>query len=322
MGVTKIEWTSTTRPDGSVIPGFTFNPWIGCQKVSEACKNCYAENETFVRVARSNGRELWGPNAERHVTSESYWKQPLKWNREAAEPCFLCGDVAPACQCGNKKRYRVFCASLADVFEAREELIEPRSRLLQLIAETPNLDWLLLTKRPGNIRGLLECSVANRPWVRDWLDGNPPSNIWLGTSIENQEQADRRIPELLKIPARVRFLSCEPLLGEVALTLKCPRDHNNDGDCDWHRNGCPRIHWVIAGGESGANARAMQVRWARSLRDQCIAAGVPFFFKQWGEWRPIGVGTDEHGTPPLRMGKKKAGRLLDGVEHNGMPRLI
>lgn len=280
MAQTTIEWTSGRRADGSAVPGFTFNPWEGCEKISPACANCYAAE----RDRRFHGGNHWGPNSSRLVHGDSYWRQPLKWNRDAA----AAGE-----------RRRVFCASLADVFEDRPELIEPRRRLFKLIQATPNLDWLLLTKRPENIYSLTYKAIdpADDPDCDFNIAGEPNGleivsfgelypNIWLGTTVENQEQADKRIPELLKIPARVRFLSCEPLLSAVDLGFALAR-----------------IHWVIAGGESGPNARPMQIKWARSLRDQCQAAGVAFHFKQWG-------GTN----------KKAAGRILDGRTWDEFPR--
>lgn len=304
----KIEWTH-----------HTFNPWRGCTKVSAGCANCYAES-----LSKRNPATLgiWGDNGTRVVAAESYWKQPLKWNREAERACFICGDQAVQCECGNKTRPRVFCASLADVFEDRPELIDPRHRLMQLIESTLNLDWLLLTKRPENIGDMLPVK-----WFGDGL----PSNLWIGTSVENQEQADRRIPELLKIPARVRFLSCEPLLGPVDLSPWM----NYESEVDDLGLTCagfdPDFHWVIVGGESGSNARPMHPDWARSLRDQCQAAGVPFFFKQWGEFlsgSEVDICHPLTGKPPaaefdgvrfVRVGKKAAGRLLDGREWNEVP---
>lgn len=271
----KIEWTH-----------HTFNPWRGCTKISDGCKNCYAE--TLSKRSPSI-LGVWGDNGTRVVASESMWKQPVKWNRDAA----AAGE-----------RPRVFCASLADVFEDRSELVAPRQRLFELIDRTPNLDWLLLTKRPENIKRL---------WPFGWYDDQFTwANIWLGTTVENQEQSDTRIPELLGIPAAVRFLSCEPLLGQVNLSLRnrqstCPTckgegrildpyhsqhpSQTGDGeDQDWCLDCSERdekregIHWVIVGGESGTGARPMHPDWARSLRDQCAAAGVPFFFKQRGEF--------------------------------------
>lgn len=243
---TKIEWAD-----------HTFNPWIGCTAVSPACDHCYAE-----RLAHRFG-VAWGPHAERRRTSESNWRQPLAWNRKALR---------------EGRRFRVFCASLADVFD-NQVPAEWREDLWALIHDTPHLDWLLLTKRPQNIWKMLPGSApvegrdghSRQVWRRGW------PNVWLGTTVENQAEADRRIPHLLAVPAAVHFLSCEPLLCPVAI-----REH-------WlirHHPGGARIDWIIAGGESGPKARASHPDWFRSLRDQCRDAGVPFFFKQWGEWAP------------------------------------
>lgn len=171
----------------------TFNPWIGCVKVSAGCQYCYAQHDTFPRMMRSRGIELWGVNGARHVTSDSYWKQPLAWNKAAER---------------DGVRRKVFCASLADVFEARDDLGEPRIRLWRLIEQTPALDWLLLTKRPENVMDFV-------PEL--WKHGGWPSYVWLGASAENQENANKRIPILLKTPAPIKFLSCEPLLGPIDL---------------------------------------------------------------------------------------------------------
>lgn len=209
----------------------TFNPWIGCQKVSAECEHCYAEGETFVRIQRSRGRELWGNRlrSERHVTSDANWRKPIAWNR-AAE------------QVG--ERHRVFCASLADVFEARDNLDEPRARLFALIEATPALDWLLLTKRPENVMEMVPSS---------WRTGFPPQ-VWLGTSCGTQAAADERIPHLLRTPAAVRFLSCEPLLGPVDLTRPAPGEVDAAFAAGFGASYAPSlldgIHWVIIGGES------------------------------------------------------------------------
>lgn len=246
-------------------PDSTFNPWIGCAKVSAGCKNCYASVETFTRRERARGIELWGENAARHVTSDANWKKPLAWNREAAKAGV---------------RRRVFCASLADVFEDRPDLCAPRARLWCLIAETPHLDWLLLTKRPENasrLAGLAFADMDNDPGA--WLP-----NIWLGTTVEDQRRADERIPHLLRVPAAVRFLSCEPLLERVTLAPHLPL---------WGPVGRPGemdIHWVICGGESGHHARPFDVAWLRSLRDECARRGVAFFAKQ------LGALPQDHGT--------------------------
>ena len=285
MAQTKIEWTATRKPDGTVLPGFSFNPWIGCTRVSPGCVNCYAETMMADRYKKVK----WGPQGERIRTSADYWKQPLKWNREAA----AAGE-----------RRRVFCASLADVFEyKRDQAVDMhqwRTQLFSLIRTTPHLDWLLLTKRPELVFPLI-------PWFINQIEKYP--NLWIGTSVENQEYADKRIPELLEIPAAVRFLSVEPLLGPVDLSQWLWADMPGKPRLN-------RIHWVIVGGESGHGARPMHPDWVRSIRDQCQEAGVPFFFKQWGEYL-----YDEMGAP-MRVGKRRAGRLLDGREWNEFPHSI
>lgn len=266
-----IEWTH-----------HTFNPWIGCTKVSPACDNCYAE----AWANRFEDAERWGPKALRRRTGQSTWVQPLKWNREAAK---------------NGTRPRVFCASLADVFD-NSVYVQPtwREDLWRLIRETQNLDWLLLTKRPQNIAKMLP---------PDWGDGYP--NVWLGTTVENQTEADRRIPHLLSIPAVIHFLSCEPLLGPVSLrwlsawpSEKIPA-LNPMGKSTDHLDGARRLDWVITGGESGPRFRHADPNWFRQLRDQCQEAGVAFLFKQW------------EGSSQKDI--KQMGRELDGVVHDGYP---
>lgn len=317
----------------------TFNPWIGCTKVSPGCANCYAENQTFVRAARANGRELWGAGKPRHRTSEAYWRQPRRWDTMRA--CAHCGHLVgggfPAwCpECGPStdlewRRPRVFCASLADWLDD-EVPVEWLADLLDLIRRTPHLDWLLLTKRPQQWRKRMaevQSSAVNnvKPYavcdmIEAWFGGTPPSNIWIGTTVEDQQRADERIPAMLKIPARVRFVSAEPMLGPVVLG---PRAMAGAGTFR-HMEG---IDWVICGGESGPKARPMHPEWARSLRDQCAAAGVPFLFKQLGEWAPAANLTERSTKPAfifpddtamLRVGKRAAGRLLDGRKHNEFP---
>ncbi len=257
---TKIEWAD-----------HTFNPWVGCTKVSPACDHCYAEG-----WAKRSGMVQWGPNVERRRTSAANWRQPLKWDAEAQRLGV---------------RYRVFCASLADVFDNAVPQ-EWRDDLFDLIEKTPHLDWLLLTKRIGNVGNML-------PVPFDFSRLYP--NVWLGATICNQEEADRDIPKLLSAPAAKRFLSMEPLLGPVDLEsvarLPCLNSHSIVMDPETGSYECCKkcdftsladewgIDWVIVGGESGAGARAMHPDWARSLRDQCEAAGVQFMFKQWGNWR-------------------------------------
>lgn len=293
----------------------TFNPWLGCTKVSPACANCYAE-----AWAKRTGIVKWGASAERRKTTESYWRQPLKWNAEAMR---------------SGERRRVFCASLADVFEDRPELEPWRRELYSIIYRTPYLDWLLLTKRPENI-----VRLSSRCVNKTSLGWKLPANIWLGTTVESDEQR-RRIEHLLNCGeiCSTLFLSCEPLLGPLNLNAYLNTKFMDSG-CYSNPH---RIDWVIVGGESGGSARPSNPQWFRSLRDQCVAAGVAFHFKQWGEWAPtanVGFGDspraathtfktgqmiDTYGGPvPFgievrRIGKKAAGRLLDGVEWNQFP---
>lgn len=307
---TKIEWAD-----------HTFNPWTGCTKISPACDHCYAEG-----WAKRSGVVQWGPHAERRRTTPANWALPRRWNAQAA-----------AFQQQHGRRQRVFCASLADVFDNQVPALW-RVDLFELIRATPHLDWLLLTKRIGNVKRM------GWPVVEGTSTMLP--NIWLGITICNQPEADRDIGELLQVPARVRFLSVEPMLGPVDLgdfmPIECVQPVGNP----WRRRtkfGEPDslIDWVICGGESGANARPMNPEWARNLRDQCEAAGVPFLFKQWGEWLPVEVPSSEEcyaddgserdfdgriviqrvesHQDMARIGKKRAGRLLDGRTHDGFP---
>jgi protein gp37 len=235
----KIEWTT-----------HTFNPWVGCTKVSPACDHCYAEGW----AKRTGQAGLWA--GERRRTSVANWRLPYKWN-----------NAAPL----DAPRPRVFCASLADVFD-NQVPEEWRRDLFWMIRETPNLDWLLLTKRPQNIRKMLP---------DNWADGY--SNVWLGTTVENQEAADRRIPPLLATPARVRFLSCEPLLGPVSLRWMSGYDykaHQALGESVGQYDAISGLHWVICGGESGPGARRIEEAWAADLKRQCADAGMAFFMKQ------------------------------------------
>ena len=440
----------------------TFNPWTGCTKVSPACDHCYAES-----WAKRSGTVRWGPGEPRRRTTDANWRLPLKWNAQAQR---------------DGRRFRVFCASLADVFD-NEVPTAWRVDLFRLIEVTPNLDWLLLTKRIGNAAKMMFLARGG------YLPMLP--NLWLGATVVTQEEADRDVPKLLAVPARVRFLSIEPMLGpidlrrwlhgtsdtkvgqnlnslgsldhevrdrslkdsdgvalpshfpdgnrlpaialdtlraptnepaegalqpshdigvgvvdrdpcavgpagaatpvEIALAIKESREVGNapfvggdgDGLLQERGPGSPSetlasdfplhagsagaksqtnrrdgftgavgarnlnapsgsvLHWVIVGGESGPKARPMHPDWARSLRDQCAAAGVPFLFKQWGEWLPAELPSDEEcyaddgsdralegrirvqrieGYQDMAcIGKKAAGRLLDGVEHNGFP---
>lgn len=292
---TKIEWAH-----------HSFNPWYGCQKVSPACDHCYAEG-----WAKRSGLVQWGAGAERRRSSPSNWKDPIKWNAEAQRMGI---------------RYRVFCASLADVFDNAVPG-EWRTDLWALIRATPHLDWLLLTKRISNALEMLP---------PDWGDGYP--NVWLMATVTNQTEADRDIPKLLSVPAVVRGLSMEPLLGPVRLDKPNPvpsryDDHGNGvewiEEATWLWRG--GIDWVVVGGETGVKGRPLHPIWVRNLHDQCKAGGVPFLFKQWGEWapnclcnRPYACVTTKRPEPGnmgvmFRCGKKAAGRLLDGQLHDGYP---
>lgn len=348
MENSKIEWTN-----------HTFNPWHGCMKISDGCKFCYAE----IQDHRYNKEDPhWGLNSPRKPMSDEHWKKPYKWNKEAAKA----GVNA-----------MVFCASMADVFEAddtlrhvpsRNMVYDARLRLMQMIATTPNLTWQLLTKRPDNILPALESLYAvlemhdiftvseggNKEhleahregylMLRKWVSGNPPANVWLGTSVENQKEADNRILALLNVPAVIHFLSMEPLLGPVDLF-----------DISYNYSGLPSganvltnfdhylghkgmfkntIKWVIVGGESGNFARPMHPDWVRQLRNQCEASKVPFFFKQWGDNLPDCQAWPEAKERPIqfpspnnpnkmntyyRPGKYVSGSKLDKIEYKGFP---
>ncbi len=330
---TNIEWCDST-----------FNPFIGCTKVSPGCDNCYAEKLMDHRMHKV----VWGASQERVRTSAANWRKPLAWN--AAADAFMAT---------HGRRQRVFCASLADVFDNE---VDPawRRDLFDLIELTPNLDWLLLTKRIGNVARMVAVARSH-----DWLAGQ--RNVMLGATIVNQEEADRDIPKLLAVPAARRFLSMEPLLGPVNLTaIPMSGSGHHEFDPIITANVLRRaeaypplssLDWVIVGGESGPGARPMHPLWARDLRDQCAAAGVPFLFKQWGEWLPGGhyttelaikdsnpseskylcalwtgatwnfgrFGPDEihfEAEPMYLVGKKASGRELYGRTHDEFPEAV
>lgn len=252
----------------------TFNPWWGCTKSSPGCDHCYAET-----LAKRTGFYVWGKDKPRRFFGDKHWDQPLVWNRQA--------EVAG-------KRRKVLCGSMCDVMEDRPELLEPRMRLFTLIEHlTEHLDWL--TKHPENFAR--------------FLPALPLANLWLGVTAEGQTQADRRIPLLLQTPAARRFVSCEPLLGPLDLWQAA--SGMVESECKSgegiYLHPVRALDWVICGGETGPRARPMHPDWPRSIRDHCLAAQVPFFFKGWGEWEPGEAGS-------VRVGKKTAGRLLDGIE--------
>jgi protein gp37 len=267
--------------------GHTFNPWWGCTRVSEGCEHCYAE-----AIDLRAGGGHWGPGAPRRTFGARHWAQPRAWDAEAARA---------------GRRERVLCASMADVFDA-EAPAGALAQLWALVRETPHLDWLLLTRRPGRIARALP-----EDWGEGWL------HVWLGATVETQALAAQRLPVLLSVPARRRWACCEPLLGPLALE-------------PW----LPRLDWVVAGGESGPSARPLHPDWVRGLRDGCARAGVPLFFKQWGEFLPEAGpapggsgGTGERGGTGPPRGRvftfpdgtrvRRVGRWRAGAEVDGAP---
>jgi len=254
----KIEWTD-----------HTFNPWTGCTKITPGCDHCYAEG-----WAKRSGHVKWG-NHERKRTTTDYWKAPVIWNRNADR-----------FEAANGHRQRVFCASLADVFDNQAEA-DWRKDLFSLIRQTPRLDWLLLTKRPFNIARFLP---------DDW--GNGYHNVWLGMTAEDQERFDARWQHLASVPAVVRFVSYEPAIGALSIA---------DADV--------KPDWLIVGGESGGGARSMKPAWVRSIVDECRQFGVAPFFKQWGTPKnnPL-FATYYYSQDALKVidPNGKGGGLLDG----------
>lgn len=217
-------------------------------KVSPGCTHCYAE-----RLANRFGHSVWGPDGARRFFDDRHWAEPMAWWRRAVK---------------DGVRRRVFCGSMCDVFEDLPTLYGQRARLFELIEATPDLDWLLLTKRPENIEGMTPEGFGLWP------------NVWLGTSVEDQRRANERIPSLLRTRARLRFLSVEPLLESVRLVLtNTSRFIDTDGatalTSEW-------IDWVIVGGESGPGARPMDLEWVRPILRRCRDHRVAFFMKQLG----------------------------------------
>ena len=242
----------------------TFNPWIGCTKVSAECRDCFAE---AVAGSKPLIKTPWGPGKARRPASEQTWRDPVRWN-------------AAAVHSGERKK--VFCASMSDVFD-HEAPAGARSRLFALIQSTPHLDWQLLTKRPERIREQLqEIGV----WER-----LPLPNVWIGFSAGDQENFDKRWPIIRQIPAVVRFCSYEPAIGPIVL----PAD--TVGQLDWLICGGETHQEKYMG-------RKMDPEWAQSIRDQCLRKGVSFFFKQWGNWIPEGDRHDWHGKTSARFGKE------------------
>lgn len=274
-----IEWTD-----------HSFNAWWGCAKVSPGCDNCYAET-----LAKRFHPNLWGVKAQRRQFGPAHWREPLLWDRVARKERLS----RPPTMFYVKPR--VFCNSMADVFDNHPDCVSPRDHLWELIRQTPSLDWLILTKRIGNAEAMLP---------EDWGQGYP--NVWLGISVVNQMEADRDIPKLLFTPALTRFLSCEPLLGPIDLlpfacdncpycggsgevaasgpTTTFPEDDDGIERCSEcvGTGFCEDNHgldWVIVGGESGKGARPMEESWVRAIREACKQErphmpDIAFFMKQ------------------------------------------
>jgi len=284
MGRSRIEWTDAV-----------WNPVTGCTKVSEGCRNCYAE-----RMAKRLARRCGYPMADPFAVTLHPEKvdQPLYWR-------------------GHQK---IFVCSMGDLFH---EAVP--SEFISKIFRTMWHAWwhtfIVLTKRPERMVAWYDDLKDGSPIVGTEKESWPLPNVWLGVSVENQAAADKRIPLLLQAPAAVRFVSCEPLLGPINLEAQLA----GADEARRYINGWHGIDWVIVGGESGPNARPMHPDWVRSIRDQCLGAGVPFFFKQWGEYIWEQQTTAYNGTVtstgavPVRCGKKAAGRLLDGKLWEGFP---
>lgn len=273
MGLTEIGWAD-----------YTFNTHWGCTKISAGCANCYAE-----RLAASSG-SWWGDGAERRFLSDGYWNNPLAWNRKAKR---------------EGTRFSVFTGSMCDVFEQRDDLIQVRKRLGDLIRATPHLDWLMLTKRPMD----WVWAFTDMEFVQEELDSDAahewyvPDNVWIGVTAENQETYNMRVPLLICMPVKHRFLSMEPLLEHVEIdqvSMIAQMETYDQGSqmLTWPEH----IDWIIAGGESGPNARPMKAGWVRDIRDRCVEYSIPFFFKQWGG-----------------VYKRSAGRILDGRTWEQIP---
>jgi protein gp37 len=353
---TAIEWTDAT-----------WNPLRGCTRVSEGCRNCYAE----IMAARFSDPGQWGHGLATRIALPSGGIDH-RWTGKVV----LAPDDVLTQALRWKKPRCIFVNSTSDLFHESvpDEWID---RIFAVMALAPQHTFQVLTKRPERMRAYFagrranfgrasdilhamthSCSEDDHDFAADQLDaldasGRPLPNVWLGTSIEDQATADTRIPELLETPAEVRFISAEPLLGPLDLTEVAHQRPDLRavvvydalrGYGGFRRNFMNRINWVICGGESGPGARPMHPDWARSMRDQCVAAGVAFFFKQWGEWAPCemapagasavkavdfsgrvlaGVEAIGGGIAPVemmsRLGKGAAGRLLDGREWNQMP---
>lgn len=302
---TTISWTVTHHEDGTVTPGATWNPLRGCARVSEGCRNCYAERV----AARFSGPGLPYEGLARMTSKGPMWTgevrliekmmdQPLRWKRPRL----------------------IFVNSMSDLFHDKVSDVW-LNRIFEVMESCPQHTFQILTKRPERMKEYLTW----RSMAHTWGD-YPTSHIWVGVSMEDQATADERIPLLLETTAAVRWISAEPLLGPIDLT---PYFWEEAGP-EWAGKNLadPGLDWVVTGGESGPGARPAHPQWFRSIRDQCATASVPFHFKQWGDWVPAETGferffadnrgheyaRDHCGCPQmmLKVGKGRSGRLLDG----------
>lgn len=322
---TKIEWTQET-----------WNPTIGCDKVSAGCKHCYAIRMAWRLAHNPKMQELYADTVTKGKNGQPNWTGIVKVSEAAMDKPLR-----------YKKPTMFFVDSMSDLFH-KEVPFEVMERVFAIMAQCPQHTFQILTKRPERIVDWFQqIDVFKKGKLQLWLDGManeipwPLPNVWLGVSVEDQQSADERIPHLLKVPAAVRFLSCEPLLGRVNLA-----------------NYISGIDQVIAGGESGPSSRPMHPDWPRLLRDQCTEHDVAFFFKQWGDWAPLehdaqppfwrwqdGSIIDGHALPSTdemenskswddgmwciaeneepcifkRVGKSQNTKLLDGVKHTALP---
>jgi protein gp37 len=284
----KIEWTDAT-----------WNPIRGCSRVSEGCRFCYAERV----AARFSGIGMPYEGLAVVKSDGPHWTGEVRFIEERL------GDPLRW-----RKPRRIFVNSMSDLFHEKLNT-DAIVRICEVMGRAKQHIFQVLTKRPERMLGLLTDLQA--------FGGNPPGHIWWGVSVEDQATADERIPLLLQTPAAVRWVSYEPALGPVDFTaIRRTRAEGFMRPLDGRFN---KLDWIVAGGESGHGARPAHPDWFRSVRDQCVAAGVPFFFKQWGEWRPKekrgygSIGFFNDGTEVERVGKKAAGRLLDGREWNQYP---
>lgn len=350
--MTKIEWVMNT--DGS--RGQTWNPIVGCSVTSPGCTNCYAMN--MARRCEAMGTAHYA-GTTKVVNGKAVWTGKVAMAPESTL-------LAPL---RRRKPTTYFVNSMGDLFheDVPDEWID---RVFAVMALCPQHTFQVLTKRSARMREYVGGSdvvarvgdaahqmhydglITEPDGIKSW----PLPNLWLGVSTEDQRRADERIPDLLATPAAVRFVSVEPLLGRINLNslivcnpremvsathgYRCVPDRLGE---EWiHAGKAPRLDWVIVGGESGPGARPMHPDWARGLRDQCAAVGIPFLFKRWGDWVPEDQSPEDailpgwarcpwaekdrdggwsqgDQTSVYRLGKRAAGRLLDGVEHNGMP---